>query len=82
MLTLHNIRAADKVFGSSINGKGYKVLKGCGVIQGDGINSDSVKEILKATIDAGFSAQNVAFGMGGNLLQVNCLPLVLILNTY
>jgi len=32
------LRAADKVFGSTVNTKGFKVIKGCGVIQGDGID--------------------------------------------
>lgn len=47
-----------------------QVLKGCGVIQGDAVSMESLKKILKAVTDAGFSAENVAFGMGGNLLQV------------
>lgn len=38
-------------------------------IQGDGINFNSVKKILDAVLAEGFSAQNVAFGMGGGLLQ-------------
>ncbi|CAJ0765993.1 8176_t:CDS:2, partial [Entrophospora sp. SA101] len=48
---------------------GYKVINGCGVIQGDGVTIDSLEAILKATGEAGYSAQNVAFGMGGGLLQ-------------
>jgi nicotinic acid phosphoribosyltransferase len=40
------------------------------VIQGDGINYRTVETILARTTAAGFSAQNVAFGMGGGLLQV------------
>jgi len=40
-----------------------------GVIQGDGINKDTVRSILAAALDAGYSAQCVAFGMGGGLLQ-------------
>jgi len=40
-----------------------------GVIQGDGINKDTVRSILTAALDAGYSAQCVAFGMGGGLLQ-------------
>lgn len=63
-------RAAEKVFGVDVNQKGFKVLRGCGVIQGDGIGLESLKRILEAVLAAGFSAQNVAFGMGGNLLQV------------
>jgi nicotinamide phosphoribosyltransferase len=66
---LAGLIAADKTFGSDINTKGYKVTKGVGVIQGDGIDHTVIKAILKAVLTAGFSAQNVAFGMGGGLLQ-------------
>ena len=63
------LRAGDKVFGSTTNQKGYKVLKGCGVIQGDGVNYQTIQHILDAAMQLGFSAQNIAFGMGGGLLQ-------------
>ncbi len=63
------IEILDKNFGSTINSKGYKVLNNVRVIQGDGINDVSIKEILKVLLDAGYSATNVAFGMGGALLQ-------------
>lgn len=52
-----------------MNGKGFKVIKGCGVIQGDGISITKVADICDAALAAGFSAENVAFGMGGGLLQ-------------
>jgi nicotinamide phosphoribosyltransferase len=39
------------------------------VIQGDGINIHVIAAICKAVIADGFSVENVAFGMGGGLLQ-------------
>ncbi len=39
--------AADKVFGSTVNSKGYKVIKGCGVIQGDGIDIEVMKKVRR-----------------------------------
>lgn len=63
------LEAADRVFGSDVNSLGFKVLRGCGVIHGDGIAHQQVKRILEATIKAGFSAQNVSFGIGSNLLH-------------
>jgi len=66
---LLGIKGADKVFGHTVNKKGYKVLNGAGVIQGDGINYDTVVKILDTVIKEGYSAVNVAFGMGGGLLQ-------------
>lgn len=57
-------------FGTSTNSKGYKVLPDCiRLIQGDGIDLVSLGNILDAIMDAGFSAENVTFGMGGGLLQ-------------
>lgn len=63
------LAAGDKVFGSTVNARGFKVIQGCGVIQGDGINIDTMRKISDAVEVAGFSAENVAFGMGGGLLQ-------------
>ncbi|RUS22413.1 Quinolinate phosphoribosyl transferase [Endogone sp. FLAS-F59071] len=45
------------------------VIRGAGVIQGDGIDMTSLRAILAAVKEAGYSAQCVAFGMGGGLLQ-------------
>lgn len=59
----------DKQFGSVVNSKGFKVLNYVRVIQGDGINADSIREILARLIMLGYSADNVVFGMGGALLQ-------------
>jgi nicotinamide phosphoribosyltransferase len=63
------LQKLDLHFGSTINGKGYKVLKQVRVIQGDGVNEDSIQAILKRTEALGFSTSNLAFGMGGALLQ-------------
>jgi len=63
------LRAGEKAFGVTVNKKGYKVINGAGCIQGDGINMPVVKKILDAALAEGYSAQNVAFGMGGGLLQ-------------
>jgi len=57
-------------FGGNVNTKGYKVLADCvRVIQGDGVNEQSIRDILDGVLAAGFSADNIAFGMGGALLQ-------------
>lgn len=68
-IVLKTLQALDSSFGSSYNKKGFKVLNGVRVIQGDGINEDSIRSILEAIVSAGFSASNIAFGMGGALLQ-------------
>jgi nicotinamide phosphoribosyltransferase len=56
-------------FGTTINSKGFKVLKNVRVIQGDGVNEESIGQILQRLKSEGFSASNIAFGIGGSLLQ-------------
>ena len=52
------VHAADKVFGSETNGKGYKVIRGCGVIQGDGIDITMLHKISDAVLAAGALRQS------------------------
>ncbi|RHZ75245.1 hypothetical protein Glove_216g80 [Diversispora epigaea] len=68
-VVLMALRAEEKIFGCDVNKKGYKVIRKCGVIQGDSVTIPSLKAILNAVKEAGYSAQNVLFGMGGGLLQ-------------
>ena len=63
------LRRLDARFGSRINGKGYRVLEHVRVIQGDGITAESLPLVLDAVLAAGYSAECVAYGMGGGLLQ-------------
>lgn len=57
-------------FGGTVNEKGFKVLDPhVRVIQGDGVNYESIIEILDMMVEEGFSVENIAFGMGGALLQ-------------
>lgn len=59
----------DEAFGHTVNSKGFKVLDHVRVIQGDGINPTSIRAILERITSAGYATDNVAFGMGGALLQ-------------
>jgi len=57
-------------FGFTKNSKGYKVLNNVRLIWGDGINIQSIQAIMRIVVDLnGWSADNLAFGMGGALLQ-------------
>ena len=57
-------------FGFTTNTKGYKVLHPkVRVIQGDSIDFKMLDRILAAIRQAGWSADNIAFGSGGGLLQ-------------
>ena len=64
------IQILDRKFGSTVNAKGFKVLNNVRLIQGDGINELTVRSILGAFMALGYSADNIAFGMGGALLQI------------
>ena len=54
----------------TINSKGFKVLPSyIGVIWGDGLDLNKIREILEWLYQAGWSVENIVFGMGGGLLQ-------------
>jgi nicotinamide phosphoribosyltransferase len=64
------VEALGERFGHTVNSRGYKVLnKSVRVIQGDGMNIDSIKTLYDNLLARGWSAENVAVGMGGGLLQ-------------
>ena len=57
-------------FGYYENSKGYKVLNDkVRLIQGDGVNLSSISRILETMTAKRWSSENIAFGMGGGLLQ-------------
>ena len=66
-LKVANILAAK--FGTTLNQKGFRVLNNVRIIQGDGVNLDSLRLCLSNFYHNGYSAENLAFGMGGGLLQ-------------
>ncbi len=68
---IYALEELSKGYGFTTNSKGYKVLDKVALIQGDGVNISSIKEILQAMKNKDFSAENIAFGMGGALLQGN-----------
>lgn len=57
-------------FGGTVNSKGFRVLDPkVRMIYGDGINEESILHICIVVKAAGYSLENMAFGMGGALLQ-------------
>lgn len=69
-VVLNCLRILDQYFGHTVNAKGFRVLNNVRVIQGDGIDHSSINSILAVMHLAGYSADNVAFGQGGALLQM------------
>lgn len=59
----------ERRFGAVSNDKGYKVLKHVRILQGDGINRQTIREILAILQSNRYSADNILFGMGGALMQ-------------
>lgn len=57
----------EQTFGTTPNSRGFKVLNHVKILQADGVNPKSIEAILLAAKLAGFSAENIAFGMGGKL---------------
>ncbi len=69
-VTLKIIEILGDKFGYTINSKGFKVLNPkIRIIQGDGIDLAMVRDILGNYMIHGWSAENIAFGSGGGLLQ-------------
>lgn len=69
-VVLKTLQTLERKVGAPKNMRGYKLLpKWLRVIQGDGIDQDSIAEILSTMKTHGYSASNIAFGMGGALLQ-------------
>lgn len=63
----HNLWAH---FHGTTNEAGYKVFDPhVGLLWGDGLESPAIEEILEATGDAGYAAENYVFGQGGGTLQ-------------
>lgn len=68
-IVLRTAAELEKHFGTTTNGKGYRVLNHVRILQGDGINRHTIREILANLALYGFSSENIAFGIGGALLQ-------------
>lgn len=56
-------------FGTTLTSTGHRQINHVGVIQGDGVNHDSIVELLTIVTGLGYAADTVIFGSGGALLQ-------------
>lgn len=68
-IVLRTAAELEKHFGTTTNSKGYRVLNHVRILQGDGVNRHTIREILANLALYGFSTENIAFGIGGALLQ-------------
>lgn len=68
---VETLYALYETFGGTINSKGYKVLDShIGLLHGEGITLDNIKPLLQAIVDAGFSTENIVFGVGAYVYSV------------
>ena len=64
------LEVAGETFGFTMNSKGYKMLPNhIRLIQGDGVSLETLNEILVSMDLNNWSLDNIAFGMGAELLQ-------------
>ena len=63
------LKMLDNGFGSTVNTKGFRVINNVGLLQGDGIDHDSMIAIMEVITKLGYSMSNLVFGSGGGLLQ-------------
>lgn len=70
-VNLKLLQILERKIGMTTNLHGYKILpKYFRLIQGDGNdNEDAIRKVLTTLLSHGYSASNIAFGMGGGLLQ-------------
>jgi nicotinamide phosphoribosyltransferase len=67
---VHLLDLIESLVGSTVNEKGFRVLpEFVGLIQGDGINEESLRRILQRVVYHKWSVDNIAFGSGGGLMQ-------------
>jgi len=69
-IVLQVLQKLEARFGSTQTSTGHLLLPPyIRVMQGDGIDIDSLEEVLESMKESGWAADNVAFGSGGALLQ-------------
>lgn len=68
---MYTLQTLGNIFGYTVNSKGYKVLHNAvRIIQGDEIHGpETINRVLNWMEANKWSSENIAFGMGGGLLQ-------------
>lgn len=70
-LILATMYVMADTFGTTTNSKGFKVLNShIGILHGEGVTLDTIDGYFEAIVDAGFSAENIVFGVGAYVYSV------------
>lgn len=65
------LKSMWNTFGGKVNSKGYKVLDShIGLLHGEGVTLDNIEDYLTAIASAGFSTENIVFGLGAYVYSV------------
>lgn len=68
---VETLRSMWETFGGTVNSKGYKVLDNhIGLLHGEGVTLDTIHDYMRAIKNAGFSTENVVFGVGAYVYSV------------
>ena len=66
--TIDCLNILEEGFGSYLTDKGYKVFdSNIGLLWGDGLDYQKIRDILFAMKSNGWAAENIIFGMGGGI---------------
>ncbi len=63
------LKIQEDSFGFKLNSKGKKVINNVGIIQGDGVDIETAKLMMRMVVGMGYAPESVIFGSGGALLQ-------------
>lgn len=68
---VRTLQSLWNTFGGEVNSKGYKVLDShVGLLHGEGVTLDNIEGYMDAIVDAGFSTENIVFGVGAYVYSV------------
>jgi nicotinamide phosphoribosyltransferase len=69
-VVLATLNSLGRSFGFSMNNKGLRVLDShVRVIQGDGMNPNTITDLYTDIVEAGWAPENLTVGAGGGMLQ-------------
>lgn len=70
-LILATMYVMAETFGTTVNAKGFKVLDShIGILHGEGVTLDTIDGYFDTITTAGFSAENIVFGVGAYVYSV------------
>lgn len=70
-MLVDTLQSMWNTFGGTINSRGFKVLDShIGLLHGEGVSLDNINDYFDAIVSAGFSPENIVFGVGAYVYSV------------